>query len=214
MIEGGRPHSASFRIVYGASLVVLVALLSWWGLRYIVSHAGDSMPEHLVADIVVPLAQSRDRTAYANMLVRRSRAAHVGSTLFDVGCLERYGPHSACATGVRNTIDEAIVLRRLFEEERLTRAIVVTSPDHVARAAAIFSIIFAGSGINVHFAATPGECPSPVEVAREVKSYIPSVAAAVLARFAPRAYEWSLELKAGIGTILLGVALSRMLPCS
>lgn len=172
---------------------MLMFVLSWLGLRYIVSHATGSLEQHLVADIVVPLAQSPDRMAYANMLVRQRRAAHVGSTLVDTRCLQRHGSNQACATGVRNTIDEAIHLRRQFGEEGIMRAIVVTSPDHLARAAAVFSIIFAGTGIHVQVVGTPGAGPSQEHVTHEVKSYLPSLAAAVMARFVPAAYEWSVR---------------------
>jgi uncharacterized SAM-binding protein YcdF (DUF218 family) len=199
MIHGMQEQSSSMRRLYGTGLAMLLFVVLWWGLRYLVSHATGSIEPHLAADIVVPLAQSAERTAYAQMLVRQSRATHVGSTLVDTHCLRVHGASPSCATGVRNTIDEAIHLRHQFEEDGVTRAIVVTSFHHLARAAAVFAIIFAGTGIHVQVVAAPGDDPSQEHVTHEVKSYLPSLAAAVLARFAPTAYEWSLRSFRGSG---------------
>lgn len=184
-------RSRAIRIVYVAGLAFLVAVLSWFGLAYIVTHAEGSIPEHVPVDVIVPLAGSPDRPAYANTLLRRQTAPNIMSTLVDPRCLRTRGPDPACATRVRNTIDEAIVLRRVIEEERFTRVIVVTSRYHLARATAIFDIIFAGSGIDVHFVASPEAHLTGEQVSREVTKYLPSLAAAVLARFVPALYEWS-----------------------
>ncbi|MBD0316765.1 MAG: hypothetical protein ICV75_08745 [Nitrospiraceae bacterium] len=143
--------------------------------------------------MAVPLAQSQDRTLYAATLVRQGLARHLGSTLVDTRCLWARGHQSACATGVRNTVDEALVLRRVAEEERFSRVIVVTSADHLARAASVFFVIFVGTGVHVHVVAPSEACPSFEGVTHELTSYVPSVVAAVLARFVPAAYEWSLR---------------------
>lgn len=177
--------------MYGAGLVGLILALSLMGLRYSACYAGASLPEHVVADMAVPLAQSQDRTLYAATLVRQGLAHHLGSTLVDRRCLQARGPQSACATGVRNTVDEALVLRRVVEEERFRRVIVVTSADHLARAASVFFIIFAGTGVNIHVVAPSEACPSLDSLAHELLSYVPSVVAAGLARVLPPAYEWS-----------------------
>ena len=186
-------RSGSIRMVYGAGLVILVAVLLWLGLAYIVTHAEGSFPEHVPADVIVPLAGNPDRSVYAKTLLQRQAALNIMSTLVDPRCLRARGPDPACATRVRNTIDEAIVLHRIFEEERFTRVIVVTSRYHLARAAAVFAIIFAGSGVDVHFVATPEVHLIREQVRREMTSYLPSLAAAVLARFVPALYEWSLR---------------------
>jgi DUF218 domain-containing protein len=188
-----RRRSGSIRIVYWAGLVSLVAVLSWFCLAYIVTHAKGSLPERVAADVIVPLAGSPDRSAYAKTLRRRQAAPNIVSTLVDPRCLRTRGPDPACATRVRNTIDEAIVLRRIFEEERFTRVIVVTSRYHLARAAAVFAIIFAGSGTDVHFIASPEAHLTREQVTREVMKYLPSLAAAVLVRFVPALYEWSVR---------------------
>ena len=185
-----RQRSGSIRIVYWAGLVFFVAVLSWLGLTYIVTHAEGSLPEHVRADVIVPLAGSPDRSAYAETLFRRQTAPNIMSTLLDWRCLRTRGPGAACATHVRNTIDEAIVLRRILEEERFSRVIVVTSRYHLARATAIFAIIFAGSGTEVHFVASPENQLTLKQSNKEVTSYLPSLAVAVLARYVPVLYEW------------------------
>jgi hypothetical protein len=191
-------NAACRRFLYGAALAVLLWGLSWFGLRFLVSHASGSLPEQLEADIVVPLARGSDRTSYANLLVSQNVARHLGSSLVDPRCVREHGPHAACGTGVRNTIDEAIVLYRLFKEERFTRSIIVTSPDHLARATAVFAVIFAGSGIEVHVVASSQAGSSSERITQEAKSYLPSIGAAVLARFLPAVYEWSLRELLGL----------------
>jgi hypothetical protein len=188
-----RQRSGLIRLVYWAGLFFLVAVLSWFGLAYIVTHAEGSLPEGVVADVIVPLAGAPDRSAYARTLLRRQTAPNIASTLVDTRCLRTHGPNPVCATRVRNTIDEAIVLRRIFKEERFTSAIVVTSRYHLARAAAVFRIIFAGSETVVHFVATPEAHLIRTQVSREVKTYLPSLAGAVLARFVPSLYEWTVR---------------------
>lgn len=188
-----RQRSGSIRIVYWGGLVFLVAVLSWFGLAYIVTHGEGSLSENDHADVIVPLAGSPDRSAYAKTLRRRQTAPNIVSTLVDPRCLRTLGPDPACATRVRNTIDEAIVLRRILDEERFTRVIVVTSRYHLARAAAVFAIIFAGSGTDVHFVASPEAQLTQEQVSREATKYLPSLAMAVLARFIPALYEWSLR---------------------
>lgn len=188
-----RQRSGLIRIVYWAVLFSLIGVLSWFGLTYLVTHAEGSLPERVAADVIVPLAGSPDRSAYARTLLQRQTAANVASTLVDTRCLRTHGSNPVCATRVRNTIDEAIVLRRIFDEERYTSAIVVTSRYHLARAAAVFRIIFAGSETDVHFVATPEAHLTRGQVSREVKSYLPSLAGAALARFVPSLYEWTLR---------------------
>lgn len=188
-----RRRSGLIGIVYWTGLFFLVAALSWSGLAYIITHAEGVLSERVAADVIVPLAGAPDRAAYARTLLRRQTAPNIASTLVDTRCLRTHGPNPVCATRVRNTIDEAIVLRRIFEEERFTSAIVVTSRYHLARAAAVFTIIFAGSGIDVHFVATPEAHLIRAQVSREVKTYLPSLAGAVLARFVPSMYEWTVR---------------------
>ncbi|HMU56053.1 MAG TPA: ElyC/SanA/YdcF family protein [Nitrospira sp.] len=177
-------------VLYGAGAVAVTAVLAWLGLAYVVTHAEGSLPDEVRADIVVPLAGTPDRRVYANVLVEQGVAASLGSTLIDMRCLQPGARHIRCATGIRNTIDEAILLKRIFEEESIAHAIIVTSSYHLARATAVFSVIFAGTGIDVRFASPPDVPLSTDSVSREVKSYLPSLGAALLARLVPPAYEW------------------------
>ena len=185
-----RQHSGSIRIVYLVSLVFLVTVLSWLGLVYVVTHDAGSLSEHILAEVIVPLAGDPDRSAYAKTLLQRRAAPNIVSTLVDPRCFRALGPDPACATRVRNTIDEAIVLRRILEEEHFTRVIVVTSRYHLARATAVFTIIFAGSGTDVRFVAIPESHLTLKQVNKEVRSYLPSLAVAVLARYVPVLSEW------------------------
>lgn len=200
MINDGRRPSRSVRILCGAGAILLMVACSWSGLKYVVSSATGSRPEQMIADIIVPLAGNPDRAAYAHALLGEGIAPSVGSTLTDTECLRLRGMDldSSCATGVRNTVDEAIVLRRLFKEAQVARAIVVTSPCHLARAAAVFSVIFAGTGIEVHFVATPAACVASQQITKEVRSYLPSLGAALVARVFPPAYEWSMRSFVGM----------------
>jgi hypothetical protein len=187
-----RLRSRSIRIVYVAGFVFLVASLSWFGLEYIVTHAEGSRQGHVAANVIAALAGNPARMTYAHFLVKQGIAPDIMSTLVDPICLREGGPRPACATRVRNTIDEAVVLRRIFDHEGFTRAIVVTSDYHLARATAIFDIIFVGSGIELHFVASPEAQLTQKQVSREVSKYLPSLAGAVLVRFVPALYSWSL----------------------
>jgi uncharacterized SAM-binding protein YcdF (DUF218 family) len=176
--------------LHWAGAVAVMAAVAWAGLTYVVTHAEGELPDEVRADVIVPLAGLRERSVYANALLERGVAANLGSTLVDVRCLQGQARNVRCATGVRNTIDEALLLRRIFEEDKVSRAIVVTSSYHLARATAVFSVIFAGTGISVRLAAPPETPLSADSVSREVKSYLPTLGAAVLARLIPPAYEW------------------------
>ncbi len=190
MVQWAGRRTTLRTVLYGAGALAVTAALVWVGLSYIVTHAEGSLPDEVRADVIVPLAGTPDRNAYANVLLERGVADNLGSTLIDMRCLQPGMRNVRCATGVRNTIDEAILLRRIFEEERIAQAIVVTSPHHLARATAVFSVIFAGTGIDVRFASPPETSMLADSVSREVKSYLPSLGAALLARLVPSAYEW------------------------
>ena len=98
-----RRRSGLIRLVYWAGLFFLVAVLSWFGLAYIVTHAEGSLPEGVAADVIVPLAGAPDRSAYARTLLLRQTAPNFASTLVDTRCLRAHGPNPVCATRVRNT---------------------------------------------------------------------------------------------------------------
>ena len=73
----------------------------------------------------------------------------------------------------------------------------MTSPAlALARAAAIFAIVFAGSNTAIHFLAPPETTTRMSLVNREVASYLPSLVAAVMARSVPALYEWTVQRRA------------------
>lgn len=176
---------------YGVGLAGAGGLLSWLWLMWLVAHAEGVPPTEVgKADVVVALAGSPDRTVYAQTLVAQGLAPDSMSTLLDPFCLRAQGSRSACATAVRNTIDEAVALRRIFARERFTKVIVVTSRYHLARARGVFDIIFAGGDTTVHVVSPSGERISGPRMRREALSYLPSLFGAVMARMVPAFYEW------------------------
>lgn len=175
---------------YGVGLAGVGGLLSWICLIWFVAYVeGAPLKEVGKADVVVALAGSPDRTVYAQTLVAQGLAPDSMSTLFDPSCLRAQGSRSTCATGVRNTIDEAMALRRIFARERFTKVIVVTSRYHLARAKVVFNIIFAGGDTAVHIVSPPGELPNDPRIRREALSYFPSLLGAVMGHMAPAFYE-------------------------
>jgi uncharacterized SAM-binding protein YcdF (DUF218 family) len=71
--------------------------------------------------------------------------------------------HIVELTGVRNTWDEARAVAAYVRAERITRALIVTSPYHTRRALAAFRKATAGSGVDIGVVptglsnATPGD---------------------------------------------------------
>lgn len=190
-------HSLVRGLAYCISILSLILALLWWGLMQVILHPDRQFPQHfLPADVVVPLAGSPDRMAYATSLVEQGIAPGIMSTLVDPLCLREQGPGPSCATHVRNTIDEAVTLRRIFDREGFTRVIVVTSSYHLARAATVFAVVFAGSNTTIHFLAPPETDTRSSLVNREVASYLPSLVAAFTARFVPALYEWTVQRRA------------------
>lgn len=145
------------------------------------------------ADVIVVLAQDIERTRYAEFLVERGFAPRILSTLVDTACLHQGARQALCATNVRNTVDEALIMRRILAREGVGRVLIVTSRDHVVRAAAIFSLVFSCTGIDMNVVATPfGDSPSKPSV-REIESFLPSIGGAVLGRFSPELYGWLMQ---------------------
>lgn len=147
------------------------------------------------ADAIVPLAKDVTRDRLAALLVAKGLAPRILSTVVDEACLRKRGVRELCATGVRNTVDEALTLRRVLASERMDRVMIVTSRDHVVRTAAIFTLVFFGTGIDVNVVATPfGTSPGVLSV-RELLSFFPSLGGAVLGRFTPELYEWVMQYR-------------------
>jgi uncharacterized SAM-binding protein YcdF (DUF218 family) len=141
-------------------------------------------------DVIVVLAGDADRRAHASFLVRQALGARVLSTRIWPHCTQMDHPSHACRTGVRNTVDEALVMHRILSLEDVRQATVVTSRYHLMRATAVFRVVFIGSGIRLRFAAPPDSEPASIRVAMsELLKFIPSIAAAVVGRLAPDVYE-------------------------
>lgn len=179
--------------VMSTGAFVLVCACGWVGLTLHFFGADLSLGprgETWNPDLIVVLAGDPARAAYAHTLVQRGVHAEIMTTLTDPLCVKSGRELSACWTGVRNTVDEALLMRRVSVAERITHVGIVTSRYHAARAASIFGIIFAGSGIDVSVMAPP-RSPSVLDDldGHELAKWIPSVAAAMVARFTPPLYE-------------------------
>ena len=143
------------------------------------------------SDVIVALANKNrpERAAYARSLVERDVAPRMLSTLVDPECIRAGRLPQACASGVRNTVDEALLMRRVVTAEGVRRATIVTSGYHVPRATVIFRIIFLGSGIQVSVVAPPGS-PRTGMLIRELWKFFPSVGVAIIGRLSPSLYRW------------------------
>ncbi len=144
------------------------------------------------SDVIVALATKNrpERAAYARSLVERDVAPRMLSTLVDPECVRAGRLPQACASGVRNTVDEALLMRRVLTADGVRQATIVTSGYHVPRARVIFWIVFLGSRIEVSVIAPPGSPPTGKKVTREMWKFFPSVGAAVVGRFSPLLYGW------------------------
>ncbi len=177
---------------------VLLPFAGLYGLNWFIFHPEFVTVFHLhplfdrpqPADAIVALAKDIERDRYAALLAEQGLAPRVLSTLVDATCLRERRVPERCATGVHNTVDEALTMRRVLAREKVDRALIVTSRDHVVRAAAIFTLVFFGSGLEVNIVATPLGASRAVPSAREIWSFFPSLGGAVLGRFSPELYVW------------------------
>lgn len=183
--------------------IVLLPFVGLYGVNWLILHPEfvTVMRPHPLfekpqpADVVVPLAKDVARDRLAALLVAKGLAPRILSTVIDEACLREGGARELCATGVRNTVDEALTIRRVLFSERMDRVMIVTSRDHVVRAAAVFTLVFFGTGIDVNVVATPlGTSPGVLSV-RELLSFFPSLGGAVLGRFTPELYEWVMQYR-------------------
>ena len=79
-------------------------------------------------------------------------------------------------------------MRPVLARERVDRVMVVTSRSHVVRTAAIFTVVYFGTGMDVNVVATPLGASPGVPSVREILSFFPSLGGAVLGRFDPELY--------------------------
>ena len=191
-----RSYRAEFALVL--AFCVPAALLLWIVL------AVDRLPRALhhagagsyATDAIVVLQGDDDRKPYASWLVQQGWAKDVLTTRVWPQCGALDDPPSACRTGVRNTVDEAMVLQRIASEQGMRRVIIVTSRYHLLRTAAVFSIVFLGTGIHLHFVAPPASTlPSWRVALSELVKLVPSVAAAAAGRIAPASYRWIMSYR-------------------
>jgi uncharacterized SAM-binding protein YcdF (DUF218 family) len=167
-----------------AGLGVAAALA--WAIVLTAPPAAGTLPPP--ADLIVVLAEDPLRDAFGARLVEAGLAPRVVSTLYDPRCLDRGGARPICASGVRNTVDEALYARQVLAAEGVRRLTVVTSGYHSLRASLVFKIVFMGSRIEVTVVAPPGPRATDPEVAHELWSLAPSAGAAILGRLSPPVY--------------------------
>ncbi len=185
----------------GLSLILclMVALISWAAVTMLSSplraaEAPSTPARHTEA--VVVLAGAPERWTYAAALLEQGYTSRLLSTLHIPECLRNGRPIDTCATGVRNTVDEAIAMRRVLMQERIRRTTIVTSDYHALRTGAIFAVVFAGSGIEFNVLGAPSPKPFRAQLFfRELVSLTPSIVGALIARVSPAWYESLLSLR-------------------
>ncbi|MBX3321196.1 MAG: YdcF family protein [Nitrospira sp.] len=185
-------------VVLVTGLLPVVGLAGIYGLNWLVFHPklvtgffqNPLFERPQPADVIVVLAQDVERLRHAASLIEKGFAPRTLSTLVDPACFRERKVRALCATGVRNTVDEALAMRRVLTQEGVDRVMVVTSRDHVVRAAAIFTVVFFGSGLDVNIVSTPFRASQKGLSVREVRSFFPSLGGAMLGRVCPELYEW------------------------
>jgi uncharacterized SAM-binding protein YcdF (DUF218 family) len=87
-------------------------------------------------------------------------------------------------------------MRRVLEREHIHSTTIVTSEYHALRTAAIFAVVFAGSGIDFAVVGAPASDASQSRfLLRELVKLGPSIAGAIVARLSPPLYESLLSLR-------------------
>ncbi|MGH7180584.1 MAG: YdcF family protein [Nitrospiraceae bacterium] len=183
--------------------ILLLPFVVLYGLNWLIFHPGivtafysnPLFDTPRSADVIVVLAGKQERARYAALLAETRMAPRILSTLVDPECLRGSGVRERCATGVRNTVDEAVAMRRVLVREKVDRVMVVTSRSHVVRTAAIFTIVFSGTGIDVNVLATPLSANPGAPSVREILSFFPSLGGAALGRFDPELYGWIMQYR-------------------
>ncbi len=147
-------------------------------------------------DVVVVLAGDEERWRYGQTLLQRGVASRLLTTLVEPHCQAELSPEQICATGVRNTVDEALTMRRILAAEHVQHAVVVTSDYHVLRAGAVFFAVFAGSGIQIEMTSVSDQGRSQFTLLlRELVMLGPSIGGALLGRLSPTTYEAIMQFR-------------------
>ena len=186
-------------LIVSILMCVVIAVFCWGAKSMYPSHLSkrDATPTPTrQVDAMVVLAGAQERWAYAQTLLAQGHAQRLLSTLYDPICLRVGKLLEGCPTGVRNTVDEAIAMRRVLVREHIHRTTIVTSEYHALRTAAIFAVVFAGSGIDLDVVGAPTPDLSQSQfLLRELAKLGPSVAGAIIARLWPSLYESLLSLR-------------------
>ena len=199
------PKQARFGRMMISDLIVsilvcsVIAVFCWGTKTMFPSHLSkrDASPAPTrQVDTMVVLAGAQERWVYAQSLLAQGHALRLLSTLYDPSCLRVGKILESCPTGVRNTVDEAIAMRRVLVREHIDRTTIVTSEYHALRTAAIFAVVFMGSGIDYEVVGAPIPNLSQSQfLLRELAKLGPSVAGAIIARLWPSLYESLLSLR-------------------
>lgn len=205
-IPGGETSARAFPVASPLVLsfvLFLIVFSSGWAAITLEFFGSDQPVEKLTElwrpEMIVVLAGDPERATYAQSLVQKGIRAPIVFTVTNFQCVRSGAPSSACATGVRNTVDEAVLMRRILSAEHVQHVAIVTSRYQAARAASVFGIIFAGSEIDVSVVAPPRSQGILQELhAQELVKWFPSIGAAMLARFAPESYEELMQYRYGV----------------
>ena len=186
-------------LIVSILICIVIAVFCWGAKAMFPSHLSKRdatpMPTQQV-DALVVLAGAQERWAYAQALLVQGHARRLLSTLYDPICLRVGKLLEGCPTGVRNTVDEAVTMRRVLVQEHIQRTTIVTSEYHALRTAAIFAVVFAGSGIDLDVVGVPTPDLSQAQfLLREMAKLGPSIAGAIVARLSPSLYESLLSLR-------------------
>ena len=181
----------------------LLPFVVLYGLNWLIFHPGivtafypdPPFDTPQPADVIVVLAGKPERARYAALLAEKRLAPRVLTTLVDPDCFSKSGVRELCATGVRDTVDEALTMRLILARERVDRVMVVTSRSHVVRTAAVFTLVFFGTGMGVQVVATPLDSSPKVPSAPEILKFFPSLGSAILGRLNPELYGWIMQYR-------------------
>lgn len=183
-----------------SAVVCLFAAAVCWGFagddHGAVEEASSELAQMHTGDVVVVLAGDEVRWRYGETLMQRGVASRLLSTLVEPHCQAGPSQGQICATGARNTVDEALIMRRILAAEHVRHAIVVTSDYHVLRAGAVFFAVFAGSGIHIEMTSVLDQGRSHFTLLlRELGMLGPSIGGALLGRLSPATYETIMRLR-------------------
>lgn len=140
-------------------------------------------------EVIVHLAGPPERLAHALALWSRQPSARLMSTRVDPACWEAGGRGEPCRSGVRNTVDEALLVRRHVLREGVRKVLIVTSRYHLPRTRLIFATVFVGTGVELGFDAPASGDGGRRRLLGDLLKTPTSLAGAALGRCCPGTYE-------------------------